>query len=430
MTQPIAKLLAFVISLSIFMSCKKTEIIEPKSIIETEAKKFLKTQMTEEDLKKLDWAKLKEYKKLGKTQIIQIPLIGSNKLEDKVIYLRVVGNSFAGNYFQQEGNSISSKITTTSFDKARVCVANIENNQYDGSYDVYKNGVLVSGNVLNTTSSRRIRVPASILYNNQLHVFISMLNVGDPNWNLPQVNGSTTLEYIEPIGEETGNPNDGAFQEPIVEIYVGEAETETIEYNSGPSIDLQKYKNCFGLVSSAGATYTIKLCADIPVNDDPYKINTMTDPGHVFMTFTKTNGANSVTQSFGFYPRNGTVPLLGIPVSSKIVDDENHEYNASIQMNVTEANFLASFSAGQTNASSSYDINDYNCAYFALDNFNTIRPNPLAVPYTYTTTGAFFGKTPVGLYQTLQYKKTHNDPEQNNIQIGLFSSPDSHGPCN
>lgn len=217
--------------------------------------------------------------------------------------------------------------------------------------------------------------------------------------------------------------------EPSMAI-VAESDGNVIEYNSGPNIDLQKYKNCFALVNSVGATYTIKICADIPVNSNPNKINTLSDPGHVFMTFTKSNGANSVTQSFGFYPRNGPVSLTGLPVQSKIVDDENHEYNASIQMNVTEANFLASFSAGQTNATSSYDINDYNCAYFALDNFNAIRPNPLYIPDTYTTSGAYFGKTPLGVYKTLLYKKTHNDPEQNNIQIGIFSSPYSHGPCN
>lgn len=131
MTQAIAKLLAFIISLSIFVSCTKTDIAELTSKTEIEAKKFLKTQMSEEDLKKLDWAKLREYKKLNKTQIIQIPLIGSSNLGDKVVYLRVMGDSFAGNYFQQEGDSISSKITTTSFDKSRVCIAKIENNEYD-----------------------------------------------------------------------------------------------------------------------------------------------------------------------------------------------------------------------------------------------------------------------------------------------------------
>ena len=51
-----------------------------------------------------------------------------------------------------------------------------------------------------------------------------------------------------------------------------------------------------------GAVYSAKLCVDIPVNNDPLALLDGTTPGHAFITVTKTNGSQSATLSFGFYP--------------------------------------------------------------------------------------------------------------------------------
>ncbi len=221
-------------------------------------------------------------------------------------------------------------------------------------------------------------------------------------------------------------PGPGTTPNPF--IYTSDTDLFTFYSRSG--IDLEKYMNCFNQIPSAGATFTVKLCADIPVNDDPYKINTLSSGGHVFLTLTKSNGENSISQTVGFYPQNGTFAFLGLPQPSKVVNDEIHEYNASLKMDVSEANFLSIVNTALANQSSSYDINNYNCADFALNSFNAGRNNPLNIPDTYTSIGAFFGKTPVGLYRKLKNMKTHNDPENDNIEIGTFTSPQSHGPCN
>jgi hypothetical protein len=236
-------------------------------------------------------------------------------------------------------------------------------------------------------------------------------------------NGHTGIPY-------TGIEGDEPIIEPE-ETYTTECSTDTFVYYSGPAIDLQKFKNCFDLIPSTGALFNVKICADIPNNSDPNKSNDGTNPGHVFLTMTKTNGSLSVTQSFGFYPVTPVMSLSHLPVISKAVNDEFHEYNASLKMNVTELGFNSIINTAILNASYlQYDINDYNCGNFALDAFNKGRLIYLSIPNSIGTAGHNFGITPGGIYQKLNYMKTHNDPDMNNIDIGNFSSPQSHGPCN
>ena len=100
-------------------------------------------------------------------------------------------------------------------------------------------------------------------------------------------------------------------------------------------------------------------------------------------------------------------------------------------MNVTSEYFNSVTAATLIFMTLPYKINDANCVKFALAGFNNARPlNPLVIPDTYNTIGYFFGKTPIGVYKKLSYMKTHNDPEAGQIDIGNFTSPQSHGPCN
>ena len=174
----IKKCLAFILITSVFISCTKTETIEPLNSIELRAKNFLKTQISREDFQKLDWTKIKQYKKLGKTEIINVPFIKDSNSKLGVIYLRVIGDKFAGNYFKQEGDITFLKVTTTSLNKSRICIATIENNVYRGDYEIYENGVLVSNRSASSNRLVMIRVPSSIVYNHQLHLLIQMLGIG------------------------------------------------------------------------------------------------------------------------------------------------------------------------------------------------------------------------------------------------------------
>ncbi len=70
-----------------------------------------------------------------------------------------------------------------------------------------------------------------------------------------------------------------------------------VDSNAGdPPVDIVKIFNCFNLLPDAGATYSVKLCVDIPVNGNPnWPIASVGDVGHTFLTVTKTNGSNSIT---------------------------------------------------------------------------------------------------------------------------------------
>ncbi len=207
---------------------------------------------------------------------------------------------------------------------------------------------------------------------------------------------------------------------------------------SGPAIDLNKYFKCFDNIPDAGATYSVKLCADIPDNSYVDNLFVGTTPGHVFLTITKTNGTQSVTQSFGFYPKIAWLSISMAAVASKIVDDRGHEYNASITMdNISQLDFLSIKNLSLSLANSmSYDLDNYNCTNYALDIFNFIRPtNKLNVPdwipqyYDPFTNrwvnGDNYHQTPNGLYKLLNSMNNNSS-----VQIGTFAAPISHGPCN
>jgi hypothetical protein len=250
------------------------------------------------------------------------------------------------------------------------------------------------------------------------------MNIGIPN-----------PTFIPTQGGGGGGPTDPVPPscENVPEVVAVPLEEEIIfDYSSsGPRVDLQRMFNCFDAIPDAGATYTVKLCADLPVNGNPWWMEWNLSPGHAFLTLTKTNGSQSVTQSFGFYPRSGALSLSFGPVPSKIVDDGQHEINASMTMNnVSWLDFNAVKNLALSYSTLRYDLNDRNCADFALDCFNQSRPlgSELVVPNTIRFI-ANYGTTPNGIYEKLKEMKDNNHPEAANIQIGVFNSPTSHGEC-
>jgi hypothetical protein len=260
---------------------------------------------------------------------------------------------------------------------------------------------------------------------------LTVLNYPGKDYNYPYQWWNDELWIQANMYQFASNAHDPSLNNPIVYNFT----------NSSPSIDLQKYINCFNAVPDAGSTCTIKLCADIPVNNLPGQLITSGyEPGHAFITMTKTNGSQTVTQSFGFYPQGGFKSIFFAGTASKIVDDGKqgslHEYNASISMNVSTIDFNGTLSLALSKSTLLYDLNDNNCTDFALDLFNSNRygnPNPIIVPdwtYSYGPAGhTNYGTTPNGLYKKLQEMKSANGSESGNIQIGTFNASASHGPC-
>ncbi|RYZ91072.1 MAG: hypothetical protein EOP04_01730 [Proteobacteria bacterium] len=222
----------------------------------------------------------------------------------------------------------------------------------------------------------------------------------------------------------------GVLLDPIILI-----DEETQDENS--AIDIRKFMNCFTSIPDAGATCSIEILSDIPVDGDPANFfNWQTgSPGHTFIKMNKSNGGQSVQQIFGWYPQSGYKTMLtSAPVPGKFVDNAGHEFNASYTLNVTPAQFqmavtrvlyLANFIR--------YDIDEYNCTDFALDVFNEAAGPSLRVtipkydiPGGTSPTGT---NTPNGLFQKLQAMAAGGNTSVSVPGVkGWVAS--SNGPCN
>jgi hypothetical protein len=246
-------------------------------------------------------------------------------------------------------------------------------------------------------------------------------------------------------GTGGGTVDDGI---PIVVDDMVEIEAEYI-YNL-PGIDLSKMFKCFDNVPSAGATYSIRLCSDLPSNSNPNASANFSaaSGGHSFLIITKTNGSTTVTQSFGFYPSSMPSWIDPFaPVTSTLKDNGAQEINASIEMNITESQFNTVKQNAITWSTKNYELADYNCSNYAVDIFNSVRSNPLAIPgFQIVLPGSTnpwnpaaaaitvtIGKSPQMLFWKLQEMKNNNDPEASKIVIDQShncTAPISKGECN
>ena len=247
-------------------------------------------------------------------------------------------------------------------------------------------------------------------------------------------------------GTGGGGTNGGGGTIVIDEVIEFEA-----EYIYGlPGVDITKMFKCFDNVPSAGANYKIKLCSDLPSNNNPgVSANfSAVSGGHTFLTITKTNGSSSVTQSFGFYPKR--MPSFWDPISpvaSEMKDNGVQEINASIEMNITESHFTIIKQKAITWSTKKYELADYNCSDYAIDIFNSIRSNPLTIPgYQIILPGSTnpwnpaggsvtitINKSPQMLFLKLKEMKNGNSSEASNIRIDQshnYRAPVSKGECN
>src|SRR3712207_6707233 len=72
-------------------------------------------------------------------------------------------------------------------------------------------------------------------------------------------------------------------------------------------INIDQFVRCFDAIPDAGATCSIEILSDIPVDSDPNKIFSFDSrsPGHTFLNIRKSNGSQSASQNIGFYPKSG-----------------------------------------------------------------------------------------------------------------------------
>jgi hypothetical protein len=225
----------------------------------------------------------------------------------------------------------------------------------------------------------------------------------------------------------------------------GTAFTIDAELNNEPNTSISQMFNCFGNVSSTGATYTVMLCADVPINGSPTSSANVfgSSAGHTFLTVTKQNGSSKVTRSFGFYPGSNVSTPVSVPSIMK--DDYGHEYNASITMTINATQFVQLQQKATAYSSNQYNVCTYNCTSYALGIFNSLRTNPVAVspitvylpiamPPQYPTAGAIqINNSPQMLFAALRNMKNGAGSESGNIKIdqsGNAHAPLDHGGCN
>ena len=120
----------------------------------------------------------------------------------------------------------------------------------------------------------------------------------------------------------------------------------------------------------------------------------------------------------------------------------NHEINASITMDIDQYSLDLIEANAKFWATKQYDLDNYNCANFAIDLFNLARPNnPINIPsFTTSVYGPFvtsiittIDKFPQMLFATLKNMKNSNLPEAGNININQNhqnKSPQTNGECN
>ncbi len=181
-----------------------------------------------------------------------------------------------------------------------------------------------------------------------------------------------------------------------------------------PQISLQSLFNCFSQIPDAGATYSVKLCVDLPVNavwNAPFNL-THKSPGHTFLTLTKTNGTQSISQTVGFYP----IGSGGNPINPNATGgfknngDPPHQYNAAINAyNVTASQFSMVMNNLLSHENDTYNIFDNNCTTIALNAFNLlihpkimVEPFVVQVPTTPPQPPYFFMQSPQKLYKAIE----------------------------
>ena len=232
-------------------------------------------------------------------------------------------------------------------------------------------------------------------------------------------------------------------------VYEDETIEVEIDYQiDAPFISAAKIFNCFDAVPNVGATYSITLCADVPVNAYPtMAINSGSSAGHAFLVVTKQNGNQSITQAFGFYPaQTPSIFNAFSPVAGGIKDNGGQEINASIQMSMTATQFGIIKQKAIGWSTEKYSLAAYNCSDYAINIFNAVSPKPLEIaPLTMAAPGntnAYSPATPITieinnspqmLFARLQQIKKEGGPEASRISINQshnYRSPISKGECN
>jgi hypothetical protein len=189
------------------------------------------------------------------------------------------------------------------------------------------------------------------------------------------------------------------------------------------SFNIQQLLQVFYPVGSA--EYSVTVCADLPVDNNPKCVYKKGETGHVFLILSKRNPLTTevITRSFGFYPRVA-VTFLVKKVRSKILDNSNREYDASLEKKLTAEEFALILEKCKELAKNKYNLKKYNCYEYVLEIFNSL-PDIEKLPVTKVKFPFIFGRggSPCGLYSDLKKLLVSGSAWASFIKFGLFKSP-------
>ena len=155
-----------------------------------------------------------------------------------------------------------------------------------------------------------------------------------------------------------------------------------------------------------GVHYAVALMVSIPDTAHPRSL--MTWPrvrlGHVFLGLYADDGRRRKAVYIGFYARSPALAFTtGLPVTSRLVDNGAHEYQALMVRRVDSSVWKVILERLRLDAAKRYSVLGFNCVHFALDVFNAASTHPLRVPLARLPgerTGGHL--TPNGVYIQLQ----------------------------
>jgi hypothetical protein len=194
-----------------------------------------------------------------------------------------------------------------------------------------------------------------------------------------------------------------------------------------PIIDVRKFFNCFDQIPDAGASFSVQLCVDVPINNNPAASSNTSgfNAGHSFLVVTKSGGGISITQSFGYYPAS----MLSVinpfaSVGSAIKDNAGQEINGRLTMSVSADQFNKLKSVAISLSTKPYVLDSSNCTDYALGVFNSARSSPIVIqPYVIHESGVIVSgsaispgfnvtipNSPQQLFEKLSQMKTTGNP--------------------
>lgn len=207
----------------------------------------------------------------------------------------------------------------------------------------------------------------------------------------------------------------------------GTINDSTLSTKGKPSLNLQEHLRIFYPLHDS-AEYTVTVCADLPVNDKPECVYKKGEPGHVFLILSRKDPITTevITRSFGFYPRF-PVTFIKKQVRSKILDNSDREYNASLEKKLTACEFALILEKCKELTKKKYNLKKYNCYDYVLEIFNSI-PGIEKLPVTYVKFPFILGRggSPCGLYSDLKKLLSTSSAWKPFIKFGLLKSPSSN----